>query len=381
MPASGSLIDVVVSLVLVYVLTALICSAVRELFASAFQLRQRMLARTIRDLCGENEDPCVTNNLAGRILNHPAIRKLRMPGKAGPSYLPARLFAGALLAELTALAEAADIKRPRIADLVSVAPNQDLQRTLALFAQETGLDRQAFRERIEDWYDDTMDRLTGWYRRRSQLWILGFAGLIAVVLNIDTLEIARVIWMGASTAEPGAPLAVSPDAPLPNAGPALPIGWSLPADSGPGVAGWVALTGLLAHPLKLLGFAITAVAVSLTSDLWFSLMRRRGALRAAGTVPARRRPITEHGPAPQAPLPAGPPSPERAESDLEASGLTRDDIQDIQRALGMNGRFLTGRLDPATRSMIEEYQLSVGRRPTGILTPYLLERLLASSER
>lgn len=378
MPVSGSLIDVVVSLVLVYMLTALICSAVREFFASAFQLRQKALARTIRDLCGENEDPCVTNNLAGRILDHPAIRKLRMPGKAGPSYLSARLFAGALLAELTALAEAAGAVRPKIADLVAAAPNQDLQRTLGLFAQETGLDRPAFRQRIEDWYDDAMDRVTGWYRRRSQAWILTFAALVAVLLNIDTLEIARIIWMGSAAADLATP---APDASLLTAGSGLPIGWSVAEDGRPWAMGWAVLSGILAHPSKLLGFAITAVAVSLTADLWFSLMRRRGALRAAGAVPERRDAIVERGPSATAPISSGALTPERAESDLEASGLTRDDIEDIQRALGMNGRFLTGRLDPATRSMIEEYQLSVGRRPTGVLTPYLVERLLAPSER
>lgn len=385
MPASGSLIDVVVSLVLVYLLTALICSAVREFVASALQLRQKALARAIRALCGENDDPCVTNNLAGRILNHPAIRKLRMPGKAGPSYLSARLFAGALLAELTALAETSGVARPRIADLVAAAPNQDLQRTLGLFAQETGLDRSAFRQRIEDWYDDAMDRVTGWYRRRSQAWILIFAAFVAVVLNIDTLEIARIIWAGAAVVDVGSPLSAPPEATILTVGPDLPVGWTVPEDSQPWTAGWAVLSGILAHPSKLLGFAITAVAVSLAADLWFSLMRRRGGLRAAGAVPDRRNALQDRGrfaPAPiPAPLPAGDQAPERAESDLEASDLTRDDIEDIQRALGMNGRFLTGRLDPATRSMIEEYQLSVGRRPTGILTPYLVERLLAPFER
>ncbi|WP_028793001.1 peptidoglycan-binding domain-containing protein [Thalassobaculum salexigens] len=381
MPVSGSLIDVVVSLVLVYILTALICSAVREFFASAFQLRQKALARTIRDLCGENEDPCVTNNLAGRILDHPAIRKLRMPGRIGPSYLSARLFAGALLDELTVLAQASGTARPRVADLLAAAPNNDLRRSLGLFAQEAGMDRQAFRQRIEDWYDDAMDRATGWYRRRSRSWILIFAAAVAVALNIDTLEIARIVWTGTAAFGAGVPAAGSPQDAILTAGPGMPIGWIFAEESRPWTAGLAAVSVVASHPSKLLGFLITAVAVSLTADLWFSLLRRRGGLRATGALPERRMAGVHPAPYPAIQMSAVGLVPERAESDLEASGLTRDDIEDIQRALGMTGRFLTGHLDPATRSMIEEYQLSVGRRPTGVLTPYLVERLLNPSER
>ncbi|WPZ33475.1 peptidoglycan-binding domain-containing protein [Thalassobaculum sp. OXR-137] len=363
MPVSGSLIDVIVSLVLLYILTALLCSALREIFASALRLRQKALARTIRDLCGEHDDPCVTNNLAERILDHPAVRNLRMAGRSAPAYLPSRLFAGALLDELSTLAQSEDRPRPRVPDLVAAAPNADLQRTLGLFAEETAFDRVGFRLRIEEWYDDAMDRVTGWYRRRSQGWILAVAALAAVLFNLDTLEIARAIWAGAASVAEGSP--------------ALPVGWPLSADDSPLAAGLQALSTIAAHPSKLLGFAVTAVAVSLAADLWFSLMRRLVPPRVArGSIAGPRATLPSAGV-----LADHPAAPERAESALEASGLTRDDIEDIQRALGMTGRFLTGRLDAATRSMIEEYQLSVGRRPTGILTPYLVERLLAPIDR
>jgi|GEM_PF-5148559 len=83
-----------------------------------------------------------------------------------------------------------------------------------------------------------------------------------------------------------------------------------------------------------------------------------------------------HGPGTAATAPAP-----TASSALEASGLTRDDIEDIQRALGMDERFVTGRLDATTRGMIERFQRSVGRRPTGFLTPILIERLFALTDR
>ncbi len=351
MPVSGSLIEVVVGLALVYILTALICAAAREGFAFAFRLREKLLIGTIRALLGGDDGAA---QLCDRILGHPAIRNPRLPGGSGPSYLPARLFAAALLDDLTVRARASGTAHPRVVDLVTAAPNGDLQRSLHLFAQEAGLDRELFRQRIEAWYDDAMGRASACYRRRSRTWILAFAVAGVAVANIDTLEIARALWGGGATVGSG-----------------FPIGWTA---SDPGGV----LATILDHPSKLLGFLITAVAVSYAAEFGYSLLQRRG---SPGTAAER----SAHGPG-ASPV-SGPPLTgprivsERPESDLEASGLTRDDIEDIQRALGMTGRFLTGQLDPATRSMIEEYQLSVGRRPTGVLTPFLVERLLAPAER
>jgi hypothetical protein len=51
-----------------------------------------------------------------------------------------------------------------------------------------------FRENVEIWFNDGMDRVSGWYKRRvafHQAWIaLG----LAIVMNIDALQITRTLW-------------------------------------------------------------------------------------------------------------------------------------------------------------------------------------------
>jgi hypothetical protein len=50
-------------------------------------------------------------------------------------------------------------------------------------------DIDQFVQKIEGWFDDSMNRVSGWYKRQSQLilFILGFT--VALVFNVDTLEI------------------------------------------------------------------------------------------------------------------------------------------------------------------------------------------------
>ena len=47
---------------------------------------------------------------------------------------------------------------------------------------------------IEDWFNNSMDRLSGWYKRRAQT-LAFFIGLsLALVLNVDSLQLATQLW-------------------------------------------------------------------------------------------------------------------------------------------------------------------------------------------
>src|SRR4030095_4532225 len=60
----------------------------------------------------------------------------------------------------------------------------------SLLADSKG-ELEKFKGLLENWFDDTMLRATGWYKRYTQyiLFIIGF--LIAVSFNVDTIAIAR----------------------------------------------------------------------------------------------------------------------------------------------------------------------------------------------
>lgn len=47
---------------------------------------------------------------------------------------------------------------------------------------------------MEKWYDEAMERVTGWYKRYSQAFALILALSIALVLNIDTFEMGRALY-------------------------------------------------------------------------------------------------------------------------------------------------------------------------------------------
>src|SRR5512140_388853 len=67
--------------------------------------------------------------------------------------------------------------------------------SLLMGIEESGGDcLQVLRTNIESWFNDSMDRLSGRYKRKVQ-WTTFFAGLaIAALLNVDTINISNQLW-------------------------------------------------------------------------------------------------------------------------------------------------------------------------------------------
>lgn len=343
MPGTAPLLDMVASLVSLYALASMLCWAAGDALAVMTGTRSRAIARRIERICGSEEDADAARELAARILRHPVAGGAN-PG--GPRALSPSLFAAALL---DVLADRVGEPHPQAQSLIEAAPTRHLRDALAALTRDGEDDLASLEARIADWYTGCAGSPSETDSRRLAL-LLGIGFVVAAAFNLDAVAITHAAWV-ASVA--------------PGAASGLPLGWEYAGD----LAG--SPTTIL---LKIFGFAISALALCSGIRLWAALAHgpliHRIRHRLAGR-PSSQAPSARHT--------AG--SVEAAESAYEASNLTRDDVIGIQRALGLRGRFVSGVIDVQTRALVEDFQLSVGRRPTGVLTPYLVERLLAQSTR
>lgn len=69
--------------------------------------------------------------------------------------------------------------------------NSDTKLFLQLLWRESGADLEKFRLRLEQWFDDTMERTTGWYKRYTRMILLIIGLGVAIFFNIDTIGIVR----------------------------------------------------------------------------------------------------------------------------------------------------------------------------------------------
>ena len=202
----STILEVAISLVFVYCLLSLICTAVAEFISRIFAMRSKNLAKGIRNLLNEPG----AEDIAEKIYKHPLIsglaregaidkslnwlaKKLKIDNKMHwglPSHIPPRLFVIALL-DVVAPGESKSTDLTTLRGLVKNSKTiNDKTRTALLALIDTSKLEDAHKN-IEDWFNSTMERISGWYKRNIQTVILVLALAIVLVANVDTLMLAN----------------------------------------------------------------------------------------------------------------------------------------------------------------------------------------------
>lgn len=321
-------LDVAIGFSLLFLLVSLLCTAVREGVESVLKMRAMDLERGLRELLDDRDGSKITSTLFA----HPLIAslfqgeydpaKLTSPksnaaagGQAAgallmplagrrhlPSYIPAASFAGALLDIVgrgaVSSTSSPSLAPPTVADLraaVLTLPSLRLQRAVLIALDQAGEDVELAKRAVENWYDATMDRVSGWYKRRTK-WILFGIGLaLAVVLNIDAIAIGQrlvqdpVLRRGAVAAADSALTApTAGNGGAQGADPSFealvarvnkigfPIGWSDPRPQACFRSNAACTSSSLVGTIVLmvLGWLVTAVATTLGAPFWFDVLSR-----------------------------------------------------------------------------------------------------------
>jgi hypothetical protein len=135
--------------------------------------------------------------------------------------------------------------------------------------------RLSFKKRISAWFDASMDRLSGIYKRQTQWWSFCIALGLAALLNVDAIGLAQQLWVDPTISANAAAIKTTPDYQAAFAlwSSSFPVGW------GPHGAGhWV-------WPTMALGWLLTACATIFGAPFWFDTLQRFVQLRGTGTAP------------------------------------------------------------------------------------------------
>ncbi len=280
----SNILEVATSIVFIYLLLSLLCTTINEqVITRALSLRAKMLENGIKNMLfspstdGTSTNLTTSETLVQQVYDTPLIKGLSQHAAIGkprnPSYIPADVFAVAVMS--TNLVK--DYKANQAAG--NIPP------TLAAIINKADGDVVKEAAAVEKWFNDTMDRVSGWYKRRVQL-IIFILGLVIVVgLNIDTLSLITSLSNDAvirstiiSAAQGSATNAAnaSLNTLVSNVEKFQPqIGWSVAVLPG-SVWGWI---------LKIVGLLATTFAISLGSPFWFDVLNKFISFRASGPPP------------------------------------------------------------------------------------------------
>ena len=352
------ILEVAIGVLFVFLLVSIICSAIREGIEAWRKSRAAYLEHGIRELLHDTGGV----GLARDLYQHPLISGLyggsykeghlstrpSILAKGGelPSYIPTRNFAlalmdmaarGPLTDAVSGDPDAPAITLESMRRNVAGLRNPPVQRVLLTAIDAAEGDLTKARAAIEKWYDSSMDRVSGLYKR-STSWVIFWIGLaVALALNVNTITLADYLYRNDSARQAivaRAQTAVADTgylhrsyqeakATLDSAN--LPIGWS---------KGWGAPRPLSERThadiwfdgiAPVLGLFLTALAATFGAPFWFDLLNKMMVIRS--TVKPHEKSGEESSEDRQSP------KEKKTEPPLEDTGKSSDESIDASRAV------------------------------------------------
>ncbi len=324
----SAVLDIALGLSFVFLLFSLAVSRINETIATALKLRYKGLASGIAAMVGQGDGQLSVD----KVLGHDLIQPLQQAAKGFPgvsfmrksaavgtglqrdasaatrgiSYLPARTFSAVVLDLLAPADPAVPAGQAAPADPLAQAstaisgldPHNPARAPLMRMMTDAQGDRDKFRQSIEHWFDDTMARASGWYKRYVQRIILIISIVLVASLNVDSINIAQVLWRlpteraavaaaAASQAGSNGNASQSADTDVQDVSALkLPIGWTPSyTKSTPSTDPRHVPIGAASWLIKILGLILSVLALSLGAPFWFQALGTIASWRQSGPKP------------------------------------------------------------------------------------------------
>lgn len=318
-------IDVLIGLITIYLIFALACTAIVEAISSWMRLRSKNLEAALKEfLNGELE---TDKSFVDAFYAHPLVQALSKGSVGRPSYIPSDVVGRVIQSLLlkndpeTSLAGAIEMLPDAVTTGRASAVTARVSRVKELFRTFVSQGEQdliSFRKAVETQFDATMDRASGWVKRRQQTVALIASGILVVCANVDTFALATALY---TTPELRAQLIAQSNAfvdneavgkmeaaaiPVNTARDAASLSDKALADAKQKLAdaadayhqarasivdsglrfGWKTLpTEPMDWVVKLFGLVISTFAIALGAPFWFDVLNRFMKVRGSGVTP------------------------------------------------------------------------------------------------
>lgn len=292
------MLTVVTGIVFVLLLLSLLATTVMELLAATLSLRGKNLEEALRNmLAGTDADEQILKSFK----NNSLFRQMSArygKSRENPSYMSADSFQSILF---EVLFQGADFSK--IEQKINELPDEDLKNVLKQFLHEAEGNADVFRDRVKSWYNNVMDRASGWYKRSTQKILIGVGLTIAVLFNADTLAIYERLESDPAALQTVVALAddfvaKNDTLTLQQVDPEFQqtydqlksfVNTEISSVKSPLGLGWknIEINAMSGYDwlTKVLGWAVTAMAISLGAPFWFDLLRKMVNLRSSGNKP------------------------------------------------------------------------------------------------
>ncbi|MFZ6733646.1 hypothetical protein ACO0LG_17095 [Undibacterium sp. Ji42W] len=265
----SQVLETAIGIALFFLAVSLFVTALQEFIATVLKLRANTLSSGIDELLEQkkNLDPVIQ-----AIVNHPRVSPL--DGKR--SYISSTSFAAATIHVLGGAGDASKDAFNRLDIAVDNLPAGNFKSVLQLAVSRAQGDVTKVEQDVANWFDESMDRLSGRYKRYASYLSLGLGALLAVGMKLDAFAVGRALWVSPVLRDQAAAAAAA----------AIEKGaTTTPAITADVLAMFGFQSFFAGFPcgMALLGCLVTAFAVSLGAPFWFDFLQSVVKINVRGT--------------------------------------------------------------------------------------------------
>ena len=339
-----AILEVATGIIFAWLILSVATMEIQTWITHRLDMRSKFLEESILDMF-KNE-----KSLVDQFYDHPAIKELSKLDKNGklkkPENIPSTVFAevavevllnaGKKGEEVPAGTMSFDAMQSGLNEAKSMNP--ELSRLIDRICPTVGIPSGGgpgvsysiedvnqkvaeYRKNAEKWFDNIMGSASTWYRQNALTWAFGIGLVLAIIFNIDTINITEQLWREPTVRQ--ALVAQAQNFELVNGTDnisqvpgyfdslSMPVGWtSIPAADASVCRQFITFTaeGSVAYRagnecrvmvnippinnlwgwvIKLLGLVISAFAARQGAPFWFDLLRKLVNLRSS-TQPAKK---------------------------------------------------------------------------------------------
>ena len=298
-------VDVAIGLIIVYLGASLFVTVINEFIAQAVNLRGKQLYHSLQKLINDR-------HVKDILMKSPAIRPFfDADAKKAPSYIDPNVLARLLVGSLAVDSPAGEVVK-KVGESLEALPDSGLKTQLQALVRTAENSTEGLVTAVSNWAERSLTMLGEGYKRNLQWISFGIGLAVAIGFNLDTIALTERLYrdkdardaavaVGVQIAEKSDNtyekcVAMTPRQRQDDPSCAqvmglveavlgrnkslgmLPMGWSSTEIPPIGASSWLWL-------IKVAGWLLTALALSLGAPFWFDLLNKLVNIRHGMTKP------------------------------------------------------------------------------------------------
>ena len=213
---SSPLFETIICLILIYALLSLLVSTITEAINSYFKERGTLLYNTLSRLFEDN----INVNFGQLLYSHPMISNLKKDNDSLPQYISPQMFSNTLIDVVSNYARQYEFNTERksfvlkeeyqdIFERFKAGVNKMQHTSLKVVLMnivekcmvqskdkegDTRTELSLLQQQLQQWFNDQMDRTSGWYKTYMRTRLFWISLLVALVLNADSIHMFQALY-------------------------------------------------------------------------------------------------------------------------------------------------------------------------------------------